>query len=196
LIRYQAATPDEVDGDERFWALYDSAFPANEREPREVILNAARAGVGLIVRARRGDETVGLASGHQLKDPPALFLVYLAVDAELRGQGVGHAIFEEVWRHAPGRMIWEVDPPQHASDPAERQRRLRRIAFFSAVGGHAIARPYAQPPLTEGAEPVPMLLMGRPEADHQLVEKLVHAIYFEKYGAQNRIPESVLRALL
>jgi GNAT superfamily N-acetyltransferase len=200
------ASADAVDDDAAFWRIYDASFPANEREPRGVIVGSARAGVALVLRARRGDETVGLACVHLLADPAAAFLVYLAVAPPLRGQAIGRAIFEHAFEIALGRlraplgMIWEVDAPALATDAREIERRTRRIGFFRRAGGELLEHAYSQPPLVGGA-PVPMRLMLRPAAgapppDDATVERLVRAIYFEKYGAANGIDERTLRALL
>jgi GNAT superfamily N-acetyltransferase len=189
LIVFEDAAPDD-----EFWSLYDSAFPLEEREPRQVILDAARSGVGLITRAQEGGRTVGLASAHRLKDPAALFLVYLAVAPELRGQGVGQKLMEFTCDKSP-HLIWEVDRPELA-EGAERLRREKRVGFFRRCGGEPLARPYWQPPLDPSLPPVPMQLMARPLPDEALTERLVRAIYFEKYGAQNHIAEPILEALL
>ncbi len=195
-VTVEAADAAAVAADTRFWSLYDGAFPNDEREPRAVILDAARAGVGLIVRAQRRGETIALGSAHRLIDPPALFLVYLAVDAAERGRGLGTALFDHLWQAASGCLIWEVDPPSLAPDESELERRQRRIEFFRRAGGALIDRDYFQPPLEAGAPPVPMRLMARPEPDEATVTRLIRAIYFEKYGAQNGITTATLRALL
>jgi GNAT superfamily N-acetyltransferase len=182
-----------TDPDERFWEIYDCSFPIEEREPRSVIVNAARSGVGRIARALDDGKTVGLASAHLLKDPRAIFLVYLAVDPARRGQGIGRALFDFIAADCP-QVIWEVNRPELATDSAERQRRERRIGFFRRAGGEPLEHPYRQPPLGENLPPVPMLLMARPRPPD--VTALVRAIYFEKYGAQNGIGAAALESLL
>lgn len=182
-----------TDPDARFWEIYDQSFPLEEREPRSVIVSAARAGVGRIVRAFDGDQTVGLATAHLLENPRALFLVYLAVDPARRGQGIGRALFDFIAADSP-QIIWEVDRPELAPDAAERARRERRIAFFRRAGGEPLAHPYRQPPLAKDLPPVPMLLMARPRPTD--VTALVRAIYFEKYGTQNGIAAATLESLL
>jgi GNAT superfamily N-acetyltransferase len=190
---FEIADADSVAADESFWTIYDGAFPAEEREPRSVILDAARAGVGVITRAREEGATVALASAHKLQDPAALFLVYLAVAPNLRGQGVGKQLFDFTcgkW----SQIIWEVDLPERAGSEAERARRERRIGFFRRAGGELVARPYRQPPLGPELPPVEMQLMARPLPQES--ERLVRAIYFEKYGRQNGIAVETLTALL
>ncbi len=195
MIELERMTAEAVERDAAFWSLYDVAFPAEEREPRQVIVDAVRAGPGVVARAHQAGRTVALASAHRLVDPAALFLVYLAVAPELRGQGVGARLFEFACGNSP-QVVWEVDLPERAPSDVERARRLRRIGFFRRVGGATVPRPYVQPPLGADLPPVPMLLMARPLPDAALADRLVRAIYFEKYGGQNGIARETLEALL
>ena len=60
--------------------------------------------------------------------------------------------------------------------------------------------PYLQPPVTD-TRFLPMRLMFRPALGQELpagaaTEKLIRAIYFEKYHAINKIPSSTLDRLL
>lgn len=195
--------------DADWWAIYEGAFPSGEREPRAVILDSIARNVGVAVRARRDGTTVGLATAHILRTPPAVFLVYVAMAEGSRRGGGGRALVEHAWQLGAARlkaegadaigMIWEVDDPDAGSD-AERVRRQNRVMFFRKLGGELLPRYYLQPPV-DGVAPVPMRLMYRPAAgstlpDEPAIEGLVHAIYFEKYKAVNRIPADTLGRLL
>jgi hypothetical protein len=196
--------------DQSWWEIYQDSFPANEREPEGVILESLRNRVGVAYRARSNGATVGLGTTHLLLEPAAVFLVYLAAGREHRGEGLGADLLELAWRDSTARlvdlglkpqgMVWEVDPPDFPADPAQMTLRKRRIAFFQRHAGVPLNRPYFQPPLA-GGDPVPMQLMFRPGAnmplpDGEMVRALVKAIYLEKYGAINKIPESTLTELL
>jgi hypothetical protein len=94
---------------------------------------------------------------------------------------VGSSLFQYAVRESRQTLIWEVDPPSDDDS-------IRRIRFFEKHGAKLLDRPYVQPPL-DGMAPVPMHLMvlpsaGSPDID---VEKLVQAIYREKYEAINGI---------
>lgn len=193
--------------DDAFWSLYDEAFPAEEREPREVISRSVASGTGVAVRARLNDTTVGLATTHLLPSARAVFLVYIATDRVLRGQGTGAVLFEQTWSASvaraqqmgwvPGTYVWEVDDPAKAKTPEEEHRRERRIGFFRRLGGQVLPGPYLQPPV-DGVQPVPMLLMTRvvPGAESPTPAHLIRTIYYEKYGAANGIRDETLRDLL
>ncbi|MBI3977477.1 MAG: GNAT family N-acetyltransferase [Chloroflexi bacterium] len=170
-VVFECVTADALARDDRWWQIYDDAFPAGERDPREVILGTVRSGVGLAVRAAADGGTVGLATVHLLQAPAAVFLVYLAVAAPFRGRKIGEQLLEHAWRIGASRLaerglaamglVWEVDVPALAATAVEANLRRRRIAFYHRHGGAVLPRPYAQPPLDGGA-PVPMLLMYRP----------------------------------
>jgi GNAT superfamily N-acetyltransferase len=200
LIELDCPAAEELEADGAWWEIYDEAFPASEREPRGVVSGSVARGVAVAARLRDRGRTCGLGSAHLLRDPPSVFLVYLAVEAQRRGHGLGVRLLEHVWQTAAARMaepplgmVWEVDLPALATQPAEVERRARRIGFFRRCGGVLLARPYAQPPLSPGAAPVPMGLMVRGALD---IERAVRAIYFEKYGAQNGISAELLESLL
>jgi hypothetical protein len=209
-LRLECLSPEELEDDASWWAIYDASFPDAERETRKVILDSLRAGTGLAVRGCLGDRTAGLATAHLLLGPATVFLVYLAVAQDLRARNLGGALLEHVEGAGaaclvrrgltPCGMVWEVDRLDRAVSPEEMHRCRRRIAFFERHGGVVLARPYFQPPLGDG-EPVPMHLMFRPAAEKGLpdaaaTEALVRAMYFEKYGAANGIPAEILGRLL
>ena len=207
---FDSPSADTLADDAAFWQLYGSSFPSSEREPRNVILESLRNGVGLAVRARAGAGTVGFATSHLLRKPPVLFLVYLAVAPELRSRHMGRDLFERIWSTGtqrylerglrPAGMVWEVTIPEPASGRQEFEQRHRRIAFFTRLGAHVLSGTYVQPPV-DGVASVPMHLMfrcspGGSVPDDSALTSLVRAIYFEKYHEANRIPRPLLEELL
>ncbi|HYW69771.1 MAG TPA: GNAT family N-acetyltransferase [Pyrinomonadaceae bacterium] len=203
----ESISAEELELDTAWWRIYEDAFPADEREPSEVILDSVRRGMGMAFRVRRDDTTFGLATTHLLHHPAAVFLVYLAVASDERSRGVGGQLLQVAWEMGAERLsaqslqplglIWEVDPTGSAVPDAE--VRQRRIAFFERQGGRVLIRPYLQPPV-DGINAVPMSLMFRPADTETLSteseEALVKAIYFEKYGGVNKIDRSILERLL
>jgi hypothetical protein len=201
---------DVLDLDITFWKLYESSFPASEREPRDVILKSVRAGTALAIRARTSCHTIGMATAHLIQNPPIPFLVYLAVSQELRSRKIGAALFENAWVSCLNRyetdglkpvgIVWEVEIPERAPNDNEVHNRQRRIAFFTRLGAQVLALNYVQPPV-DGITTVPMHLMFRPSSeesylDRSLLSALVRGIYFEKYHNANGIPLRVLQKLL
>lgn len=168
---FDSPTDDALATDAAFWHLYESSFPSKEREPRKVILESIRQRVAFVIRGRVRSRAVGLATAHVLREPPILFIVYLAVAPEFRSRRIGAALFERlcvtgVERYAesgiePAGEVWEVEPPETASCEEDFQQRQRRIAFFARLGAHVLPHRYFQPPLDGGAS-VQMHLMFRP----------------------------------
>ncbi len=202
MPEFDSPGPDELAADQAWWQIYQDSFPPTEREPAEVILDSLRRNVGLALRARLQDATIGLATTHLLLRPPAVFLVYLAIDRAHRDCGLGSALFDHAWRASAARlrdrrldplgMIWEVDPPSDPRAP-DAAARARRVAFFQRCGASLLPQPYLQPPV-DGIAPVPMQLMYLPSPEK--IDALIHSIYFEKYAAANHLPEDILHHLL
>ena len=199
---------EELRGDKTWWRIYEDSFPASQREPQAVILESILRGAGMAFRARHDGVTCGLATTHLLKDPAAVFLVYLAVARGARNRGAGRELFELAWHCGATRLraqglqplglIWEVDPPQPTAKDAE--ARQRRIEFFQRRGGVLLQRPYLQPPVG-GVTAVPMRLMFRPAKGEDVptwesITAMVRSIYCEKYGATNGIDRAILDKLL
>lgn len=209
-ITIEAATPAALRDDAGFWQLYANSFAGAEREPAEVILRSIEQGPGFTLRALTDGRTVGLATGHVLEEPSATFLVYLAVDPAWRSRHLGRALFDAADQSGAARLIergrvtsgiaWEIDDPSACVSPNERNVRQGRLRFFEKLGGRILETPYLQPPV-DGHTLVPMRLMFRPAVGQDLptgaaIEKLIRAIYFEKYHAINKIPSSMLERLV
>jgi GNAT superfamily N-acetyltransferase len=202
-VTFDSPDAEALGADGAFWALYDEAFPAEEREPRGVILKSVGMGTGVAARARSPSGTVGLVTTHLLRQPPGVFLVYIATHPQLRGRGLGAELFQYAWAVSvahgeakgwrPTTYAWEVDDPATGETSEEVRRRQRRIGFFRRLGGEVLPGPYLQPPVN-GAEPVRMRLMARTEPGTTMppLADLVRAIYFEKYGVVNGISKDIL----
>jgi GNAT superfamily N-acetyltransferase len=203
-ITFISLSAEELLADEQWWAIYDEAFPANERESSDVILRSLREQVGMAFGVREGGKTIALATTHLLQNPAAVFLVYLATAKGLRGRGIGGQLLEFAWKESAARvnstqLILEVDAQEIASGP-EKEIRERRVGFFGRHGLKLMSYPYKQPPV-DGIAPVVMSLMvrtaeGQSEPDPEMLASLVRAIYFEKYQAMNGIPSGILQTLL
>lgn len=97
---------------------------------------------------------------------PVALLDYMAVRPELRGQGIGSALFREVSKvathdaSAPNWLVLEVDDDREGTQE-ERRLNHRRIEFYRRLGARLLTNvPYLFP--SDSAEPVPMRLMVLP----------------------------------
>lgn len=209
-VTFKALTPEELVQDYSWWKIYEDSFPVNEREPREVILHSVEFNVGVAVGASSNGQTIGLATTHLLKEPPAVFLVYLALASNWRSHGIGADLLEFAWGTSEAKLaqqglkarglIWEVKSTTQECQGEELLNGHRRVSFFRRCGGETLPGLYLQPPV-DGIAPVPMDLMFRPSAQLKTpepgeIDRLVRAMYFEKYGFINGIPRALLKALL
>lgn len=209
-LAFNSLSSTELMRDDAWWEIYNEAFPLSEREPPQVILNSVQREVGLALRARVGDRTIAIATTHLLKDPPAVFLIYLATDRNLRGRGAGGDLFEYAWQSGreklsdggldPIGLVLEADSPDETTDAEEKHLRERRVAFFGRHRCKLLPVEYIQPPV-DGSTLVRMRLMFRPaenypEPEFFLTKRLVRSIYIEKYNAVNGISIKTLENLL
>ena len=113
-------------------ALYDSAFPEDERAPFSVLIRGAKKGNVDFWSCTDSDEWVGLLYVVSLDDMSYIF--YFAVDEHKRGKGYGTAILraaQEVYEgHRLFLAIEEVDPKyDNYSERVKRQRFYENAGF-------------------------------------------------------------------
>jgi ribosomal protein S18 acetylase RimI-like enzyme len=145
-------------------ALYERAFPPEERVPPEEHLQELRPGsqATLLAAEDEAEKLVGLAR-YDLYEHAA-YLYYLAVDEAVRSLGVGSAMYREILRQlaegAPGlaAMVFEVERPDHAADAELAERRIR---FYQRLGA-GLLRGIHYVQEIPGQPPVPMHLMVHP----------------------------------
>ena len=209
-LLFSSLTVSDLSSDGAWWRIYNEAFPLTEREPPQVIVSSLEMGVGQALAARSNGETIAIATTHLLKNPPAVFLVYLATKKGLRGRGLGGELLEHAWKSGCQKLsehgfpvtglVAEVDAPDQSDDREEKHLRERRIAFFARHGVELLSRAYTQPAV-DGTTTVPMRLVFRPAQDFEcsdssFTDALVRAIYLEKYHAANGIAKESLISLL
>lgn len=86
-----------------------------------------------------------------------IYIEHFAVAPELRGQGIGSALMNELRKAVGNRLtVLEAEPPQD-SDIAK-----RRIGFYERLGFVLNGYEYIQPALIEGEQPIPLVIMSAP----------------------------------
>ncbi|HNT25067.1 MAG TPA: GNAT family N-acetyltransferase [Anaerolineales bacterium] len=142
--------------------LYEASFPPNERLPVSYLQELVAAGSpgDELLAATLPDPTaahgraqfVGLvyyeflksvtpAPGQPVCSVPG-FLWYMAVKPQLRSQGLGAAIYRLAFQHCQqkGCCAWliEVEKPELAQTPEEKDFASRRIRFYQRQGARLL----------------------------------------------------------
>jgi len=171
--------------------IYEQAFPPELRVPFGAL---AVDGPGdLLLAALAGPVPVAFAVSMLLEEHGWVFLRYYGVAARRRRQGLGlrfwqllrTALLEVGW---PGRIVFEVEDPDHAQAEPARRVCLDRIEFWRSCGCALLPiSGYVMPDISGLAQPEPMLLMAAgpdPSSGLQAAELggLVRAIYSRRYG--------------
>lgn len=116
--------------------LYLEAFPAAERKPFAMLVEAQRKGRGeLLAMVDEKGAFLGLAV--VLRQGDLALLDYLAVAPEGRGRGVGsEAIRQLAARFAGSRIVIEIELPDEAAP--NNSQRIRRKQFYLRAGFAAL----------------------------------------------------------
>jgi ribosomal protein S18 acetylase RimI-like enzyme len=170
LVRVGADSPFFHD----LWALYESAFPSDERRDLERQKALFKRPEYRLFAALAGkDEPVGLLSLWEFEG--FVFMEHLAVKEKLRGKGVGTAIIGLYMSSCRKNVILEVEKPG-----TEVQK--KRVAFYERLGFKRNAHSYTQPSYGPGKKPVSMLLMSYPgtisEKEYPMLRKDIHTIVY------------------
>lgn len=162
---------------ERAEEIYLASFPACERRPVADLRERIMAGEIECVVAMAGERAAGFATVWRLPRAGWAYVEHLAVDAELRGAGLGSAIIRRLQCALGCPIVLEVEPWSQGA--AAR----RRIGFYERLGFTAHhAHPYVQPPYAPGLPAVPLTLMTWGRADAPLAE-LAAELRARVYGA-------------
>jgi ribosomal protein S18 acetylase RimI-like enzyme len=158
-----------------FWELYESAFPPDERRD-------AKRQEALFKRpeyrlfAAFDEKSRGLSGFLSLWEFAGfVFMEHLAVQAPLRGKGMGAEILRRYMSGCSKSVVLEVERP-------ESEIQKRRVAFYERLGFRLNRHDYVQPPYGPGKRPVPMLLMSYPRAisekEFPLLREHIHLIVY------------------
>jgi len=125
--------------------LYEIAFPAHEKIPvsghLQILKKRARGEAchsHLLAALDENDNLVGLARYGNIEECCCAYLWYLAVIPQVRNQGIGAAIYEDLRMRAQAddlkAMVFEVEMPSEAATPEDAEIAERRISFYRRMG--------------------------------------------------------------
>ena len=176
-IEYAQLTADELSVNPRWWEIYEECFPlAVEREKRTAIVESLRAKVGTAFHAHENGRTIAIARTHVLSGPKD-FLAYIGVTESRRRRGVAEALFRFLPKND---RIFEVEDPRHvALYNTTADACWKRMGWYQKhFGATLLDCPYLQPPLIDGADPLPLRLMW---TGQELTKRQVLGMVWELY---------------
>jgi GNAT superfamily N-acetyltransferase len=175
-----------------FKRVFETSFPAEEREPTDEVVGEINDGTLLCFGAMQGDNLRGLSVLRALTGGAAgiQFLVYLAVDADYRSGGGGGKLLQECIRQLKPALgvVLEVEDPDVKS-AANAEDRLRRVAFYKKQGAIIVteAPDYQAPDSGNKSHTLPFKLRWIPtssmaELAGQRLKACVLALLTQGYG--------------
>ena len=111
-------------------ALYDRAFPPNERRPMAE-LTGDQSGMIRILAFYHHAVFCGMAV--TLTSSELVHIIYLAIEESLRGQGLGSMALEAIRKQEPGKKVI-VDVERVEDGASNNDQRAHRIAFYLRNG--------------------------------------------------------------
>ena len=114
-------------------ALYEEAFPPQERVPwRALRMGTLRRGIDFTAYFD-GGTFAGLT--YTIEAKSTVYLLFLAVNAQVRSRGYGTRIIEAVRAAHPGlSIVLDIEPVE--ADAPNYEQRVRRLAFYERNGFH------------------------------------------------------------
>ena len=125
-------TPARAGADSAIRALYESAFPEEERIPWDDLLRLVREMPLELAVYREDAGPLGFTIVYPR--PRLSWFWYFAVPPELRGRGIGQRILSTLLARYEGRSaVLDMEDPAQPGAPNPEQRR-RRAAFYRRNG--------------------------------------------------------------
>ncbi len=140
---------------EQVWQLLELSFPANERWDYNGFLGEY-ANPEFRSMVYFPEKLGGVLNYWDFGS--FIYVEHFAVTPELRGQGTGAALMEELRQRSDERpLVLEAEPPQDSPIAA------RRIGFYNRIGFVQNPYSYIQPAMGEDELPLPLVIMSSPQ---------------------------------
>lgn len=161
------------------YALMELSFPNDERRSYQDEKNYLATTRHQAAVVRGNDQSIaGYITYTECEE--FVFLESFAVNPELRSNGLGGRILEEMKAAYDKRMVLEVELP-------ENEMARRRINFYKRHGFSYNDYPYILPSLGEGKQAIPLRIMTtRGPVDEAEYEKIKSTLYNDVYQVDER----------
>lgn len=144
--------------------LLAPSFPPAELVPPEWLTDGVAGGRVAVLVAEDGSGPVATAVTERLGSTGAVLLTYFATRADMRGRGIGSALFDGMLRAVlerdrPTLVVAEVERPDRHTGSEAYGDPAARLRFYGRHAARVLDLPYFQPALEEGGDPVHGMLL-------------------------------------
>lgn len=166
---------------------YEQAFPAEERQPYNVLFSRFQQGVNVLFICTCQQKICAFAFLFSLGKTRFVLLDYFSVLDELRSKGIGSnmmSFLKSELQNQTKIMVLEVENPEFGED---REMKEKRIAFYLRNDAVLLSNVrFLIPALDLSEKPVEMKLMFLPKFKISKEEcaTLIHQIHTEVYPKQ------------
>ncbi|HEY9786362.1 MAG TPA: hypothetical protein V6D17_13225 [Candidatus Obscuribacterales bacterium] len=181
-------------GQEQDWqSLYDTAFPATERTPKEELLKLLAAGSILLHRTtNKNNELLCFSIVYPMSN--FALLSYIATDQSKRSSGVGSKhmkklveLLKQKYPSYLGLVLEIESTKQPGLDAQEKQSRQRRLAFYQRLRAKRLCKTYVWPSYSQkGSYHLAELLwidFDPQTIDDDNLPGIIRELYQKGYGA-------------
>lgn len=172
-----------IDNETDLWfaqQLYLKSFPEDERRELEEWVNMTHSEPKFFNNVITEDShNVGMITFWDF--PAFVYVEHFAIDAAIRGKGLGGRALEMFLSDKTKPVVLEVEPP--VGDMEQ-----RRIAFYERYGFKVCNKKYIQPPYRENGNSLDLKIMYYGCGDiEDLFDRMVTTIYKHVYKQEGRI---------
>jgi GNAT superfamily N-acetyltransferase len=174
---------------ENVWPLYASAFPKNEQQKPELLIERVKNRSEKLLIFKKSEAFIGFAFLLYLPKSDIYLLDYLAIDPLNRNAGYGALVLNKLKEILSGKSILlEVDDPDFGTDTEQKKR---RVSFYRKSGAKQIEDFNYILPALNGSTPTyqTLFLLGGNipiQITSNALKKLVGEVYTINYGLNEK----------
>jgi hypothetical protein len=174
---------------ENVWPLYASAFPKNEQQKPELLIERVQNRSEKLFIFKKSEAFIGFAFLLYLPKSDIYLLDYLAIDPLNRNAGYGALVLIKLKEILSGKSILlEVDDPDFGTDTEQKKR---RVSFYRKSGAKQIEDFNYILPALDGSTPTyqTLFLLGENipiQITSNALKKLVGEVYAINYGLNEK----------
>lgn len=157
---------------DRFYALLEASFPADEYRPYEAQKAVLARPEYQILTNDAQDAMLTL-----WRFPTFAYLEHLVVAPGGRNRGLGSQLLQSLLSGLTVPLVLEAEPP-------ETELARRRLGFYQRNGFFIHPYPYEQPPYGPGRSPVPLKVLSNAPMNPEEFRTVRDTLYRQVYGVK------------